>query len=135
MRPYRGNTPAKAGLNLQPVTLLHLAILSRIDSPALLPAQILAQGTAESVEQIAKLKTSDHAEETREAVFILTTPFETLRQLQDMNRETLRAAALQAVPAYSPEALAAAQQIISCYVGMGLVEIGREAIAKKTSIN
>ena len=131
MQPYRDNTPAKAALNLQPITPLHMAILRQIESPVLLAAQILMHGTKHSAEQIAKLKSDNCADETRETIFILSTPFQKLKRLQRMDRQTLRAAAFQAVPeAGSEQALAAVQQIIGCHVGSALFEI-----AKKYSAN
>ena len=132
MNIYRGNTLVALAENtrlcLQPVTPLHIAILRQIESPVMIAARILAQGSERSIEEIAKLKELNFSDETRETVFVLTTPFAKLKRLQRMDRTTFRAAALAAVPEPKNEAdLAAIQQLIGVHVGIAIFSIAKKS--------
>jgi hypothetical protein len=115
---------------LQPLTPLHVAILRQVESPMLLAAQIVFEAAKQSTQQtaarLAKFDGMKLADETRETIFILSTPFAKLKALRKMDRATLRAAALAAIPDFKTDnERSAAQRSIGLHLDSGLRQLAK----------
>lgn len=132
MQPSRSNPPSglagNIALCLQPLTPLHMSILRKIESPVLLAFQMLMQGvkqpSPEIAAKLAACSDENQTVETREAVFVLTTPFGKLMRLKRLDRAAFRAAALTAIPDFStPDERDCVKQSIGQHIDSGLRQL------------